>query len=515
MFRFFQKNKQKVIDEAVGDINRQFEGIRLSRSLDKNVAIIKELFTDVDILRTKDIHNNHDESLKYCILFNDGVVNSMMINENVIKPLMLSSAARPGRDLLDTVMQQVVQIGESEKSDSIKDIVEALSYGDTILFADGAAEALILNTKGFTLRSIGEPDNEKSLSGPREGFTEALITNLSLIRRKVRTHALKMKFQSFGKRTQTQACVCYIDGLVNKKILDELIRRLATIDMDAVLDVNYIAEQIRDAPHSPFRATYYTERPDIVIAKLLEGRIALFVDGSPVVITVPYLFIENFQSTEDYYINYWYTSFSRSLRILAFLLTVLVPAFYVAIVAYHHEMLPTPLLISITKERTGVPLPAALEAFVMLIVFDLLRETGIRMPTGVGQALSIVGALVIGQAAVEAKLVAAPMIIVVAIAGITTLIVPKLTPAVIPIRFLFLLLATMFGLYGLILGVAAVTIHVLNLRSFGVPQVMLSGRLKYQDIKDTFIRAPWWRMIMRPKMIAADRPRMKPGGGNG
>lgn len=513
MFRFLRKNKQKKIDEPVDDINQQLDSIRLTRSARKNAAAIKELFKDVDVFRTREVRNMHDESIRYWVLFNDGVVSSMMINENILKPLMLSTAATPCT--LESVIEQIVQIGESEKTASIKKIVDALSYGDTVLFTDGIAEAAIFNTKGFTLRAIQEPDNEKTLSGPREGFTEALIPNLSLIRRKVRTHALKMKFISLGRRTLTQVCVCYIDGIVNKNIVDELFRRLQTIDIDAVLDSHYVAELIRDARYSPFRAMYYSERPDIVIGKLLEGRVALFVDGSPVVITMPHLFIENFQSTEDYYLSFWYTSFSRWLRMLAFILTVTVPAFYIAIVAFHPEMLPTQLLISIANERANVPLPAALEAFVMLIVFDLLRETGIRMPTGVGQALSIVGALVIGQAAVEAKLVAAPMIIVVAIAGITTLIVPKLTPAVIPMRFFLLILASMFGLYGLMLGVSVIIIHILNLHSFGVPQIMLSGRLKYQDLKDTFFRAPWWTMRQRPKMLSDDRIRMKPGGGNG
>ena len=516
MFHLFKKTKkQQVVDETVDDLNQAVKDYKLTKSLEKNVVTIKELFVDVDILRVRDVTNNNDESLKYSLLYCDGVVDTMMINESVIKPLMLSCAAEPGRQLIETLITKVIQVGESEETTSVKDIVEAISYGDTVLFADGYDKAIIINTKSFTVRSIAEPDNEKTLSGPREGFTETLMTNLSLIRRKVRTNALKMKFYGLGKRSRTQTCICYIEGIVNKKVLDELYKRLATIDIDAILDANYIVEMIRDNRYSPFRSTYYTERPDIVIGKLLEGRIAIFVDGSPVVITIPYLFIENFQSSEDYYVSFYYTSFSRFLRIFAFFLTVTVPAFYIAIVAFHHEMLPTQLLISITAERQSVPLPAALEAFIMIIVFDLLRETGIRMPTGIGQSLSIVGALVIGQAAVEAKLVAAPMIIVVGITGITTLIVPKLTPAVIPMRFFLLLLATMFGFYGLMLGIAICVIHVLNLRSFGIPQLMLSGNLKYQEIKDTFFRAPWWQMRQRPKILAADKTRMKRGGGNG
>jgi len=245
----------------------------------------------------------------------------------------------------------------------------------------------------------------------------------------------------------------------------------------------------------------------VVAAKLLEGRIAIFLDGSPVVLTVPYLFIENFQSSEDYYLNFSYTSFSRMLRILGFFLTITVPGFYISIVAFHQEMLPTPLLINIANERQGVPLPAAAEAFIMLIVFDILRETGVRMPSNTGQALSIVGALVIGQAAVEAKLVAAPMIIIVGLTGITALLVPKMNAPIIFIRIFILLGASVMGLFGMVLTLSALFIHMLNLDSFGVSQLTPSAKLQFQDVKDKMIRAPWWTMIRRPVKIGQDTVR--------
>lgn len=247
----------------------------------------------------------------------------------------------------------------------------------------------------------------------------------------------------------------------------------------------------------------------MVAAKLLEGRIAIFLDGTPVVLTVPYLFIENFQSSEDYYMNFFYTSFSRMLRILGFFMTITVPGFYIAIVAFHHEMLPTPLLINIASERTGVPLPAAAEAFIMLIVFDILRETGVRMPSNIGQALSIVGALVIGQAAVEARLVAAPMIIIVGITGITGLLVPRMNAPIIFVRIFILIGSSIFGLFGMMLTLCALFIHMLNLDSFGVSQLTPSGRLQFQEIKDIVIRAPWWTMIQRPRRTAWGTVRQK------
>lgn len=509
MFGFNQNDKQKKVDDAVDKLNGKLNDQLLTTSFDDNVEKVKNLFCDVDILRYRIVENCNNKSLKFMIFYSDGLVNSAIVNDNIIKPLILSSCMKPGEDLIDIVMQRVIQINESKKENCFKEIVKAICYGDTVVFLPDANQAIVLNTKGFVLRSISEPTNEKVLSGPREGFNESIMQNLSLIRRRVRTHELKMKFMELGRRTQTSICVCYIDGLVKKNILDELYLRLKKIDIDGVLDNNYLTELIRDAPHSPFRTTGYTERPDIVVGKLLEGRIAVFLDGTPNVITVPYLFIENFQSNEDYYLSFFYTSFSRFLRILGFIFTITIPGLYIAIGAYHFEAFPTALFINIASERQSVPLPVAVEAFVMLITFDILRETGIRMPSNTGQALSIVGALVIGQAAVSAKLVAAPMIIVIAVTGITNLLVPKLNAPVIYVRFAFLLFSSILGLYGLTLGICILTIHLLNLESFGISQISLPGTLKYQEIKDIFFRAPWWQMRLRPDKLNKNLVRMK------
>ena len=508
--------KSRIVDKKVQSINEKHKAEELAVSLDQNMAVLQGLFVDVDILRTKIIQNNQHPELRFGIAFCDGVVNSAIINDNILRPLMISGSIVPGPSLLDTLQNQVVQIAEAQQTADFLKIIEAVSYGDTVLFADGIAMALILNTKCFATRSVTEPDNEKILSGPREGFTESIMENLSFLRRRMRTNELKMKFISLGRRTQTSVCVCYLNGIANQGIVDEVFRRLGRIDIDAILDSNYITELIRDEKWSLFRTMGYTERPDVVVARVLEGRIAIVVDGTPVVLTVPYLFIENFQSSEDYYLSFYYTSFSRILRIIGFFLTIGVPGIYIAVVAFHHEMLPTPLLINIAAQRQSVPLPAAVEAFVMLVVFDILRETGIRMPSNVGQALSIVGALVIGQAAVEAKLVAAPMIIVVATTGITNLLVPKLNAPVIYLRFFVLALSSIFGFFGFVLSTSCMLIHMYNLTSFGVPQISLGGSFQFQGMKDQTIRAPWWEMRYRSRHLTGDLARMnhKDGEGN-
>ena len=477
-------------------------------SLERNIAQLKSIFADDATIGMRWITNCNDTTLKYCIVQNDGLVDSKIINNNIIKPLISSKVSLKKGEQIDVLMHQVISINQIKKTTQWKEIIESVTYGDSILFIDGEAGALILNSKSFSTRGITEPSNEKVLLGPREGFSEALMTNLSMVKRKIRNNDLKMKFQSFGVQTHTQICICYLDNIVNKKVLEELYRRLETINIDGVLDSHYITEFIQDSKLSPVNTIGYTERPDVVVGKLLEGRIALFVDGSPVVLTLPYLFIENFQSNEDYYLNYYYASLSRILRIFGFILSVTLPAFYLVTVAFNQEVYPTTLLINLVRERTGAPLPAVIELIVMLILFEILKETGIRIPTGIGQALSIVGAIVVGQAAVAAKLVAAPMLIVVALTAISGFLVPKMNASIIYGRTLLILLSSTFGLLGFVIGCSMILTHLLNLHSFGIPQIISMDNMKYQEVKDTFIRGPWWKMIKRPSSLTENKKRL-------
>ena len=488
---------------------KRLEDKHFTYSLQENVMLIRELFRDVDLMQYRALETEGGYG-EFYLIWADGVVDSARIDEYIIKPIFLSPPPAEDKAPLDFLVRQVLQINGIQKSGDIFEIVKALSYGECLLLMEGEQEGLLLDTKGFTTRGIAEPDGEKILSGPREGFSESLMQNLSLLRRKLRTSELKLKYYSLGQRSNTQLCIAYMDGLMKQEILDELYERLGKVDIDAVLDANYLNELIRDNRRSLFRSTGYTERPDIIAAKLLEGRIAIFVDGSPVVLTIPYLFVENFQSNEDYYTDYQYGTIARLLRIFGFFLAIIIPGLYVAILSFHQEMLPTILLIRIAVDSRNVPFPTFLETFALLIMFDVLREAGIRMPTGVGQALSIVGALVVGSAAVEADLVSANVIIVTAASGITSLLVSKLNAAIPIVRNLLLFLSAALGFYGLILGLVVLCVHMLKLESFGVPQVGWDTTLRYQNVKDTFVRGPFWSMIERPNGLSKDKVRMHP-----
>jgi len=479
----------------------------LTKSLSENIEMMKGIFKDDATMITRSIESPSDPMIEYCILYCDGMVNNKLLNEDIIKPLLEYSPEQKEPDLIDILAKQVMISDSVEKTSELENILQGIVYGDTVLLVDGYSEALILNTKGWSTRASAEPDGERVLRGPREGFNESILNNLSLLRRRIRTPDLKMEFQSFGTRTKTKSCICYLDGVVNHEVLAELKKRLKTFSIDGVLDVNYISEFIRDTPLSPIETVGSTERPDIVAAKLLEGRVALFLDGTPVVLTLPHLFIEFFQSDEDYYLNFYYASIGRLLRLFAFFISTSTPAIYVALTTFHQEMLPTPLIMSISLARQGVPFPTVVEMLLMLLVFEMLRESGARMPGMMGQALSIVGALVIGQAAVTAKIVSAPMIIVVAFTGISGLMVPRIKGTSILLRFSLLILSSLLGLYGYMFGMLGLLIHLFSLTSFGIPIMSNVYANSIQDEKDILVRAPWWLMKKRPKYISPNTTR--------
>lgn len=422
------------------------------------------------------------------------------INEYIIGPIMKNEESKND---IDDLLNYTICYSSMSKKDDVEQLIDAILYGDTILLCESDNQAVVFDTKDWKIRSVTEPESEVVVRGPREGFTESINVNLSLIRRKILNKDLKYKYKVLGKQTKTKVCICYMENIASDQIVKEAEKRLDDIDIDGILDTGYIEELIRDEPLSPFNTIGYTERPDVVAANLLEGRIALICDGTPVVLTLPFLFIEYFQSNEDYYNNFIYSSINRMLRYIGFFLTTSTPAIYLALVTYHQEMIPTPLLISISAAREGIPFPTIFEAIAMTFVFEVLREAGVRLPKPIGATISIVGALVLGDAAVNARFASAPIVIIIALTGISSFLVPKMLGPVLIIRVIFLLLASFLGLYGYIFGVIGLFIHLMSMRSFGVPYMMDLVSTKYQDIKDTAIRSPWWYMEYRPKFMGS------------
>lgn len=488
--------KQRILDQKIKEIDDTKDlkrDIKLSQSFDVNVQMMKNLFINIDTIMYKEFTNSKNSKIKYCLVTSKALVNQEVLATNVIKPLMQESLA-VSDNIAKDISEKLIQVEDIKTATTYKQVVEAVTYGEAALIISGSPDILIIDVKELVTRALSEPESEKVLKGPREGFNESIMVNLGMVHRRLRTNDFKVKLFSCGETSNTKIALCYIDSYVNKSLLNVLIQKFQQMQVDNILDSNYIAEMLRYKNYSPFRIFGTTERPDVLASRILEGRVAILVDGSPIAITIPKLFIENFQSPEDYYVNFYYATFSRYLRILAFFLTIITPGVYIAIVAFHHEMLPTNLLINIALERQAVPLPASLEVVVMMIVFDILRETGVRTPQSVGQALSIVGALVIGQSAVEAKLVAAPIIIVVAFTGITSLLVPRMSGSIIFCRYFLIALASLLGFVGVTIGLSMIMIHLVNLQSFGIPQISPLDNLKYYEVKDILLRAPMWDM---------------------
>jgi len=478
----------------------------LSQSLDENIAALTTLFENDDTLVLRPLQSANGRRL--CVVFLEGMVDSQLIGLAVVRPLC--AATIPDAWANCEALIDVVQSDETKAFQGADEALRALMLGDLLVFMDAAAGVLMCNAKGGERRGVTEADSERNLRGPRDSFTESAIVNFTLIRRRLQTPDLKCEMRSIGRRSNTMVCICYLEGIADAKILEELKGRLDKIDIDGVLESNYIEEYIKDSRYSPFKTVGATERPDIAAANLLEGRVLVLVNNTPMVLSLPFLFVENFQANDDYYLGPWFSTFGKWLRLLSFLLSTCMPAFYIAAVCYHNEMIPGILLFNIAKATKNIPFTAVMEAVIMLLIFEILREAGARMPTKLGQALSIVGALILGQAAVNSGIVSDSMVIVVALSGITSLMVPRLAEPAILLRFAYLGAAAVFGLYGLFFGLLAVFVHLVSLSSFGVFYLEGFDATRSRHMRDIFWRAPLWLMRLRPS-FAKDRVRKGEG----
>ncbi|KMJ59632.1 spore gernimation protein [Bacillus sp. LL01] len=378
-----------------------------------------------------------------------------------------------------------------------------LLNGYAVIIIDGIEQALCINLGSIEKRPVSEPSTQTIIRGPKDSFTETMNTNISLIRRRIRNPNLCFEQYRVGQDTKTAVVVGYIKNITNEALVKEVKSRIEKVNVVGLFDSGNIEEFLTDKTLTPFPLTFNTERPDNIAANLIEGKVAVLVDGSPFALSVPTVFTDFFISTEDYYQPFFMASFIRLIRYVSFMLSLLLPSLYVAISTYHHELIPTSLLISVQAQREGVPFPAVIEILLMELTFEVLREAGVRMPRAVGQTVSIVGALVIGQAAVDAGLVSSVLIIIVALTAIASFVSPiyNFSIATRILRFVYILMAALIGLYGVLLLVVIMVIHLTTLRSFGVPYLAPVAPMMLEDQKDVFIRMPVWDNITRPSYL--------------
>lgn len=444
-----------------------------------------------------------EKKQKLLVAFIDGLTNMQLINADILRPLMIETKTFEiyGQNVVDLLKNQWLSSCEVKEILDLKQALDAILSGDTVIFADNEKRAIKVSLRGWDKRNIEEPTTDPVIRGPKEGFTETLRTNTALLRRKIKNTNLKFETVKVGEQTNTDVCICYIKGIANDEVINEVRDRISRIKTDAILESGYIEEFIQDSPLSIFPTVGNSEKPDIIAGKVLEGRVAVLCDGTPFVLTVPYLFVESIQSSEDYYSRAVYSILNRFIRALALFITTMLPAYYVALVNFHQDIIPYKLLLTMTASREGIPFPAIIEALIMVITFELLREAGVRMPRAIGQAVSIVGALVIGDAAVKAGLVSTPMVIVIALTAITSFIISSLADALLIIRIVTIFAANTIGILGIVLASSAFFISMCNKKSFGVNYLSPFTPLSGMDLKDTFVRFPLWAMLTRPKTL--------------
>lgn len=479
----------------------------IQSSLQDQIDYIKEKTgnsTDVIIRR---LQLGDGKGPDVAVVFVEGIADSKVINDFLIESIMNKHLIHNSLPIFEVLFKEVVALGDVKEITDWDNLYLSLMSGESIVLVDGVQKAISASTRGGEQRSVQEPGSQVTVRGPRDGFTESIRTNTALIRRRIQNPNLWLENMKIGTVTKTDVSIMYIKGIAKDEIVEEIRNRLKRIEIDSILESGYIEQLIEDQPFSTFPTLYHTERPDMVAGNLLEGRVAIIVNGTPFVLIAPAVFIQFFQSVEDYYGRADIATALRFLRILIFFISIIAPAAYIAVTTFHQEMIPTQLLVAIAAQREAVPFPALVEALIMEIAFEILREAGVRMPRAVGSAISIVGALVIGQAAVQAGIVSPAMVIIVAITAIANFATPAFAVAISArlIRFGFMFAAASFGFYGIILGVIILAVHLCSLRSFGVPYLTPMAPMILANLGDTIVRLPLWAQKKRPRLFSNEK----------
>lgn len=472
----------------------------------QNMLYVKELFKNASDVVFREFNIG---SFSGGLVYIDGMADKNLLNDFLLEPLMENAnESTTPQQLKD----KIIAISDMKEIKKLSDGINAVLAGETLVFIDDLGAAFTIANRSWPNRGIGEPSGETVIRGSREGFTETIRFNTALVRRRIRDTRLKVEPSQVGKRSKTDMVIMYIDDVVNKEVLDELKLRLKEIDIDAVLDSGYIEQYIEDSSSTPFPQVQSTERPDVIAAALYEGRVAIFVDNSPFALIVPAVLADFFQSPDDYYNRWMSGSVVRIIRLFAIVASLVLPAFYVAVTTYHTGLIPTKLAYAIAASREGVPFAAYVEALLMEAALAFLIEAIIKLPKPVGSTIGIVGGLIIGQSAVSAGLVSPIMVIVLGLTAITTFLIPNytVTTAFSYFRILFIFMAAIMGLYGIMLGVIFLLIHLTRIESFGIPYLAPAVEWATRDLKDLFIRMPLKTFKERPEFLKpGDKIRQK------
>lgn len=461
--------------------------IPIKKNMLDNLVTLREKYQNSADFLTREIEI---QSVKVTFVMIEGMVNIQTVSEMIIEPLLNHKFTKntEGATIYDFIHKKSVMAVDQSDVYDIDQVFRFIMSGFVVILIDSLDKAISLGVQGFSFRAISEPASEINERGSREGFTEPLRINMTMVRRRIKSPKLKFELMTIGKTSKTDICLMYMTDRVSSQLLRNIKHKLNNMNLDIALSCGYLQPFLEGKPFSLFSDVGVTERPDVLCAKINEGRIGIVVDGTPYTLITPYLFSENFQTIDDYSHKAYYATFIRLLKYFSFILTILLPGLYVAIGTFHTELLPSSLLFNIAASEDITPFPLFVEALIIHFLYEIMREAGLRLPRPVGHAVSIVGGLVIGDASVTAGLIGAPMVLIVALTAITSFVVPSLYEPIAILRFAFILVGGFFGLYGITLLSMAILVNICSLNSMGMPYMSPISPFSLTGMRDTFIR---------------------------
>lgn len=463
--------------------------MQLSQSIKK----IKDVLVSADVITYE---FSSAVGKKFALIYVDGLIDKAQLGELVVKPL-----AGVDREATAADIRAILASPEVKEGEDFAMAVEEISYGSAALLIDGESTFFLIGLTKPPGRAVAEPPTQIAVKGPREGFTEDIKVNCALVRKRLKSPDLRLDTIRTGRRSDTAVTICYLADVCNPSIPQKLKKQIENNEIDVVPDSSYVGRFISSRPRSLFKRCATSEKPDIFCAKLSEGRAGVLVDGSPIALTVPYMLVEDFQSSEDYYISSYRASILRFLRAVAVVVGILLPAMYVAAQLFKLQLIPFKLLLNISSSVSGLPLSPSVEMFLTLFVLEVLNEASIRMPKYVGLAISIVGALVLGDTAVTAGIISTPAIIIVAFSAICLYVVPDLVETTATLRWLFLIIAGSIGTFGIVLFICFLLCYLVTEQAYGVPLAAPFSPLILSDMQDGLLKRDMYSLSKRPKSL--------------
>jgi spore germination protein KA len=465
-----------------------YDGTNLCNDIEKNVALLEEHFAHTEDLMKKALlfHNQ-----KCVVLYFDSLVKKEFLQSSIIEPILEMQAED---------IEKTVSSSEIKTTSIILEVGKQLLDGFCVILLENKNQAYLASVGGIEGRSVEEPKNERSTKSSHDGFVESFSTNLHLIRKRIKSPQLKVKYFTVGRLTNTKVGMVYLEGLVNDELVNEMERRITSIELDQIYTVGELEDLIEDHPFSPFPQILATERSDRVASYITGGKIALIMDGDPRVLVAPITFFAFYQTPDDYNSRWLVGSFFRIIRTWSFIIAISLPAIYIAIVSFHSDVLPVGILYTIRTSLEYVPFPPLVEALAMQITLELLKEASIRLPSPIAQTIGIVGGLVIGTAIVDAHIVSNMMIVVIGLTAIASFVAPinEMGTSVRLLGFPTMVAAALFGFFGIVFVLMLIFMHLCKLDTFGSPYFSPIAPFKKKEIKDTFIRLPLWKLNTRP-----------------